>query len=141
MTRWPARQNLPITNNRLTVLFDIGFWELGVIGVVALMVIGPERLPAVARTAGLWVGRVRRIATGFREDLEQEFRADELKRSLIDQHKSLLDPIRQVGDELRATINESVAEGSQSRSDQKKVEPASVTTSSVPSSTKVIDNG
>ncbi|MBL4623451.1 MAG: twin-arginine translocase subunit TatB [Immundisolibacteraceae bacterium] len=52
-------------------MFDIGFWELGVIGMVALMVIGPERLPAVARTAGLWVGRVRRMATGFREDLNR----------------------------------------------------------------------
>lgn len=112
---------------------------------VALLVIGPERLPAVARTAGLWVGRVRRMATGFREDLEQEFRADELKRSLIDQHKSLLDPIRQVGDELRATINESVAEGEQGSSASKDSGSASasaaVSVTATSSSAKAADNG
>lgn len=110
---------------------------------VALLVIGPERLPAVARTAGLWVGRVRRMATGFREDLEQEFRADELKRSLIDQHKSLLDPIRQVGDELRATINESVAEGEQGSSVSKDSGSASaaVSVTATSNSAKAADNG
>lgn len=127
-------------------MFDIGFWELGVIGMVALMVIGPERLPAVARTAGLWVGRVRRMATGFREDLEQEFRADELKRSLIDQHKSLLDPIRQVGDELRATINDSVNEGEQSGSASTATGTtdsgsASASVATTSNSGKVADNG
>ena len=122
-------------------MFDIGFWELGVIGMVALMVIGPERLPAVARTAGLWVGRVRRMATGFREDLEQEFRADELKRSLIDQHKSLLDPIRQVGDELRATINESVTEGEQGSSVSTDSGSASASVATTSNSGKVADNG
>ena len=113
---------------------------------VALMVIGPERLPAVARTAGLWVGRVRRMATGFREDLEQEFRADELKRSLIDQHKSLLDPIRQVGDELRATINDSVNEGEQSGSASTATGTtdsgsASASVATTSNSGKVADNG
>ena len=43
-------------------MFDIGFWELTIIGVVALLVIGPERLPRVARTAGLWLGRASRRA-------------------------------------------------------------------------------
>ena len=105
------------------------------------MVIGPERLPAVARTAGLWVGRVRRMATGFREDLEQEFRADELKRSLIDQHKSLLDPIRQVGDELRATINESVTEGEQGSSVSTDSGSASESVAATSNSAKVADNG
>jgi sec-independent protein translocase protein TatB len=42
-------------------MFDIGFWEMAFIGVIALVVIGPERLPGVARTAGLWVGKARRM--------------------------------------------------------------------------------
>jgi len=86
-------------------LFDIGFWELAVIGLVALMVIGPERLPAVARTAGLWIGRLRRVAGGFREDLERELRSEDLKRSLVEERDALLAPIREVTEELRATVD------------------------------------
>ncbi len=87
-------------------MFDIGFWELGVIGVVALLVVGPERLPALARSAGLWIGRLRRVASGFREDLERELHAEELKRSLVEERDALVNPIRQIGDELRSTIND-----------------------------------
>jgi len=99
-------------NGALTALFDIGFWELGVIGLVALMVIGPERLPAVARTAGLWVGRLRRMAGGFREDLERELRSEELKRSLVDERDALLTPIREVAEDLRATVVDATREES-----------------------------
>jgi len=42
-------------------MFDVGFWELALIGVVALIIVGPERLPGVVRTAGRWVGKGRRI--------------------------------------------------------------------------------
>jgi len=87
-------------------LFDIGFWELAIIGLVALMVIGPERLPAVARTAGLWVGRMRRIAGGFREDLERELRTEDLKRSLIEERDALVAPLREVTEDLRNTIDD-----------------------------------
>ncbi len=86
-------------------MFDIGFWELAVIGLVALVVIGPERLPAVARTAGLWIGRLRRAAGSFREDLERELRSEDLKRSLVEERDALLAPIREVTDELRATVD------------------------------------
>jgi sec-independent protein translocase protein TatB len=91
-------------------LFDVGFWELAVIGLVALLVIGPERLPAVARTAGLWVGRLRRVAGSFREDLERELRTDDLKRSLVAERDALAAPIREVADELRSTVNDAAAE-------------------------------
>lgn len=91
-------------------MFDVGFWELAVIGLVALLVIGPERLPAVARTAGLWVGRLRRVAGSFREDLERELRTDDLKRSLVAERDALTAPIREVADELRSTVNDAAAE-------------------------------
>ena len=74
------------------------------------MVIGPERLPAVARTAGLWVGRLRRVAGSFREDLERELRTDDLKRSLVAERDALVTPIREVADELRATVNDAATE-------------------------------
>jgi len=69
-------------------MFDIGFWELLVIGVVALLVIGPERLPKVARTTGLWVGRARRFVATVKADIDREIAADELKKVLRKQAES-----------------------------------------------------
>jgi sec-independent protein translocase protein TatB len=66
-------------------MFDIGFWELAIIGVVALLVIGPERLPRVARTAGLWMGRARRFVSTVKADIDRELAADELKKTLAKQ--------------------------------------------------------
>ncbi len=63
-------------------MFDIGFSELLVIAVVALLVLGPERLPKAARFAGLWVRRARAQWYSVRSELERELAADELKRSL-----------------------------------------------------------
>jgi sec-independent protein translocase protein TatB len=76
-------------------MFDIGFWELTVIGVVALLVIGPERLPRVARTAGMWVGRARRFVTSVKSDIDRELAAEELKKTLAKQagSESLYDMI------------------------------------------------
>lgn len=63
-------------------MFDFGFWELVVVMVVALIVVGPERLPQLARTAGLWMGRLRRMADGVREEIQRELAAEELKKNL-----------------------------------------------------------
>jgi sec-independent protein translocase protein TatB len=63
-------------------MFDIGFWELIVIAVVALLVIGPERLPKVARIAGLWVGRARRTLASVKSEIDRELKAEELKQIL-----------------------------------------------------------
>jgi sec-independent protein translocase protein TatB len=63
-------------------MFDVGFWELMLIGVVALVVIGPERLPGVARTAGKWLGKGKRMLTDVKAEIDQELKADELKRIL-----------------------------------------------------------
>jgi len=57
-------------------MFDIGFWELAMIGVVALLVLGPERLPGAARTAGRLIGRARRTLSDLRRELEQEVDLD-----------------------------------------------------------------
>ncbi len=60
-------------------MFDIGFTEVTLIAVIGLLVIGPERLPRVARDIGLWVGRLRRYVAQIRADIEREVRADELR--------------------------------------------------------------
>jgi len=59
-------------------VFDVGFWELAIIAVIALLVIGPERLPKAARTAGLWVGRARRMVTDVKADIDREIRDGDL---------------------------------------------------------------
>ena len=66
-------------------MFDIGFIELCLIGVVALLVIGPERLPSVARTAGLWFGRMRRFVTTVKADIDQQLKAEDLKKIMDEQ--------------------------------------------------------
>jgi sec-independent protein translocase protein TatB len=83
-------------------MFDIGFWELSVIALVGLVVVGPERLPAVVRTIGLWTGRVRSTAARFRDDLEREFRARELKSMLEDEANSIRAPL----EEAASTLNQ-----------------------------------
>lgn len=67
-------------------MFDIGFWELGLIAVVGLLVIGPERLPDVARTVGKWIGSARRLMNTVQVEINAEVsKADELKRLLEEQ--------------------------------------------------------
>lgn len=70
-------------------MFDIGFGELLLVAVVALVVLGPERLPKAARFAGLWVRRARAQWYSVRAELERELEADELKRSLQETQQSL----------------------------------------------------
>ena len=62
-------------------MFDIGFTELIVIGVVALIVIGPERLPKVARTAGHLYGRLQRYVSSVKSDISHEIQLDEIRRA------------------------------------------------------------
>ena len=63
-------------------MFDLGFSELLLIALVALVVLGPERLPKAARFAGLWVRRARAQWNSVKDELERELAADELKREL-----------------------------------------------------------
>lgn len=89
-------------------MFDISLGELAVIGAVALVVIGPEKLPKVARTAGMLFGRAQRLAAGFRADLERELHAAEiadLKKKLTDEAASLQDEMA----ESAASITQSLS--------------------------------
>jgi len=70
-------------------MFDMGFAEMVVIGIVALLVIGPERLPSVARKAGAYVARIKRFVSNVKTDVEREFRTDELQRMLQQQQDEL----------------------------------------------------
>ncbi|MCC8555205.1 Sec-independent protein translocase protein TatB [Xanthomonas hortorum] len=78
-------------------MFDIGVGELTLIAIVALVVLGPERLPKAARFAGLWVRRARMQWDSVKQELERELEAEELKRSLQDVQTSL----REAEEQLR----------------------------------------
>lgn len=62
-------------------MFDIGFAELLLIGVVALLVLGPEKLPIAARTCGLWLGRLRRSVSSIQREINEELRIEEMRRT------------------------------------------------------------
>ncbi|MDP2226195.1 MAG: Sec-independent protein translocase protein TatB [Moraxellaceae bacterium] len=63
-------------------MFDVGFSELLLLAIVALVVIGPERLPHAARVAGAWIGRIKRTVSNIQADIEREVSAQELRDRL-----------------------------------------------------------
>ena len=71
-------------------MFDIGFSELMVIGIVALLVLGPERLPKVARTTGHLLGRLQRYVSDVKSDINREMQLDELKKLQEEARKSAM---------------------------------------------------
>ncbi|HEY0504566.1 MAG TPA: Sec-independent protein translocase protein TatB [Lysobacter sp.] len=90
-------------------MFDIGFSELFVIAIVALIVLGPERLPKAARLAGLWVRRARAQWYSVKSELENELADEELKRSLRQTQADLRearDSVLQGGQEMRREFDE-----------------------------------
>ncbi len=82
-------------------MFDIGFPELILVSVIALLVLGPERLPEALRTMGLWLGRLRRSFSTVKAEIEREIGMDEIRRQL--QNEAVLDDIKRIEDEVRAT--------------------------------------
>jgi sec-independent protein translocase protein TatB len=85
-------------------MFDVGFWELTVIAVVALLVIGPERLPKVARTAGHWIGRTRRFVASVKADIDREIKAEELKQ-ILEQQAQKANPLHEIIEETQDELD------------------------------------
>ena len=61
-------------------MFDVGFWEISLIAIVALVVVGPERLPSLVNEAGKWAGRARATARDLKYDLQRQAEFDELAK-------------------------------------------------------------
>ena len=78
-------------------MFDVGFSELLLIALIALIVLGPKRLPEAARAAGRWVGRLRRFISEVKRDFDQELRGEELDELRRLKH-GLEDTRRMIGD-------------------------------------------
>lgn len=81
-------------------MFGISFSELLLVALIALLVLGPERLPGAARTAGLWIGRIKRSFNAIKTEVEREIGADEIRRQLHNEQ------ILQLEREMQATKND-----------------------------------
>ena len=84
-------------------MFDIGFWELLVIGVLMLLVLGPERLPGAVRSTLKTVRSVRNMASGFKHEVEQQFRVHELHENL---KKAEQQNLQNLSPELQKSVDE-----------------------------------
>lgn len=84
-------------------MFDIGFWELLIIGVIGLLVIGPERLPGVATMVGQWVGRLRRYGRHMQNEIRDELQSEHLRQVLEEQNREMESLRREVEDTRRQT--------------------------------------
>lgn len=88
-------------------MFDIGFSELMVIGIVALLVIGPEKLPKVARTLGHLLGRAQRYVNDVKSDINREIQLDELKKlqtQVTDSARAMEQSVRQEFDSAKLLV-------------------------------------
>jgi len=83
-------------------MFDVGFWEILLILILALVIIGPERLPAAARKAGYFVGKARRYIEGVRSEVESELDINEFKRMLHNQEVQ----INELQQQLKSGVDE-----------------------------------
>lgn len=90
-------------------MFDIGFFELCIIGVVALLVLGPERLPRAARTAGMWLGRAKRMVSQVKRDIDDELRQEELQE--LRDAKESLSKTRESMNSFKEELNQQVETG------------------------------
>src|SRR5688572_18563881 len=82
---------------------EMSFIELVMIGVVALVVLGPEKLPGAIRTASLWIGRLRRSFNNIKQDIEREIGADDIRRQL--RNEAILDKFKSTKSQVTDTMN------------------------------------
>lgn len=83
-------------------MFELGWIEIGIICVIALVVLGPERLPKAARFAGLWVRKARAQWFAVKSEMERELAAEELKASLQAERESIREAVKQLDEEAKA---------------------------------------
>ena len=110
-------------------MFDVGFSELVVIALVALIVIGPERLPRVARTVGALLGRAQRYVNEVKADIQREVDLDEFKSirdTFQEAAKSVEQSVSEVAQELQAageSLNQSIAASGETKTEPAAPEP------------------
>ena len=84
-------------------MFDFGFWEIAIIGVITLIVVGPEKMPSLARKAGLYFGKLNRFFNKVKSDINEEIRMDEIKEQMsMDEEKII---ISEVSDNIQSSVD------------------------------------
>lgn len=86
-------------------MFDVGFWEICLIGIIALIVIGPERLPRVARVSGMWIGKLRGMVRTVKHDIDEQLRLEELRQSMESQTSELNQNIDTLKSDIQSDIH------------------------------------
>ncbi len=84
-------------------MFDIGFWEICLVALVSLIVIGPEKLPKAARVAGFWVGKSRNMIASVKTEIKEELQAEEMRQILKEQ--TSIEAFQQILEEGTDTVN------------------------------------
>ncbi|MET4695821.1 Sec-independent protein translocase protein TatB [Endozoicomonas lisbonensis] len=108
-------------------MLDIGFTELLLIAVIALVVLGPERLPGAIRTTAYWVGKLRRSFQNAREELERELNVEDIKRQIHNENvmRELEKTKASLQESLNDPVNEHSKEAVDSESSHSEATPAS----------------
>jgi sec-independent protein translocase protein TatB len=90
---------------------DIGIQEILLISVIALIVLGPERLPSAVRSLAIWIGKIKRSFNDIKSDIEKEFNADEIRQqihneNILHQLGEPIEQLQQTAKELDSTLND-----------------------------------
>ncbi|WP_151705663.1 Sec-independent protein translocase protein TatB [Nitrincola alkalilacustris] len=114
-------------------MFDIGFAEILIVSVVALLVLGPEKLPVAVRTCGLWFGKIKRSVNSIQREINEELRIDELRRTaaitkdeLDKELREMTRPFKEAGEQVRDAADE--ARGQPSAADASTDDASSTST-------------
>ncbi len=89
-------------------MFDVGFWEFALIGIITLIVVGPERMPAIAKTAGRYVGKAKRFVNKIQDDINNEIEVDDLKEhlNLEDKDANIVEIIDETKESFKGSLKD-----------------------------------
>ncbi len=122
-------------------MFDFGFSEMLVVAVIALVVLGPERLPVVARTAGEWIGKAQRFVAQVKSDIDRETQLSELKQ-LKDEAQSMVDSLQKdvqaAADEMQSSVKDVADEAAEAGAEIEK-SAESIASTAAPRTTSADD--
>ena len=96
-------------------MFDVGFWELYLVGLISLLAIGPERLPKAARIAGFWLGKSRQMIATVKQEIQQELREEEMRQLLqeqtgVEEINRLRDDVNTLTDNMNSSVESDIGD-------------------------------
>lgn len=96
-------------------MFDVGFWELCLVGLISLLAIGPERLPKAARIAGFWLGKSRQMIATVKQEIQQELREEEMRQLLqeqtgVEEINRLRDDVNTLTDNMNSSVESDIGD-------------------------------